>query len=138
MERTLLIVKPDGTERHLTGSILARIESSGFKIVGLKLVRITPQRARQFYAVHEGKPFVDELVAFMSSGPVAVAALAKDNAVDDLRTLVGATDPAEAASDTVRADMGLDKGKNTVHASDSVENGKAEIAFHFAEDELVG
>jgi nucleoside-diphosphate kinase len=132
------MVKPDGTERHLTGKILARLEESGFRLIGLKLVRISPARAREFYAVHAGKPFLEELVAFMSSGPVAVVALEKDHAIADLRALVGATDPAEAACGTIRADWGLDKGKNTVHASDSVANGKQEIAFHFKDGELVG
>lgn len=138
MERTLLMVKPDGTERQLTGKILARLEESGFHLVGLKLVRFTPARARKFYAVHEGKPFLDDLVAFMSSGPVTVVALEKQNAIADLRALVGATDPAQAACGTIRADWGLDKGKNTVHASDSVDNGKTEVAFHFSDGELVG
>ena len=138
MERTLLMVKPDGTERQLVGKIMARLEESGFRLLGLKLIRFTPARARRFYAVHEGKPFLDELVSFMCSGPVAAVALEKQNAIADLRTLVGATDPAEAACGTIRAVWGLDKGKNTVHASDSVENGKAEVAFHFTAEELVG
>jgi nucleoside-diphosphate kinase len=132
------MIKPDGTERQLTGKILARLEESGFRLLGLKLIRFTPARARKFYAVHEGKPFLDELVNFMCSGPVTVVALAKDNAIADLRTLVGATDPAQAACGTIRAVWGLDKGKNTVHASDSVDNGKIETAFHFAPEELVG
>jgi len=138
LERTLLIVKPDGTERRLTGMILARVQQSGFQVRGLKLIRITPARARKFYAVHEGKPFLDELVAFMSSGPVVPMVLEKENAVRDLRALVGATDPREAACGTIRYDWGLDKGKNTVHASDSVENGRTESAFFFMEEELAG
>lgn len=132
------MVKPDGTQRHLSGKILSRLEESGFSLLGLKLVRFTPERARSFYAVHEGRPFLDELVSNMSSGPVTVMALAKENAIADLRTLVGATDPAEAADGTIRSAWGLDKCKNTVHASDSVENGAQEISFHFAEEELVG
>lgn len=132
------MVKPDGTERHLTGQVLARLEESGFRLLGLKLIRFTPARARKFYAVHEGRPFLDDLVTFMSSGPVTVVALEKENAIADLRTLVGATDPAQAACGTIRAVWGLDKGKNTVHASDSVANGEAEIAFHFTAEELVG
>ena len=102
------------------------------------MIRITPERARQFYAVHEGKPFLDELVDFMSSGPVVTVALAREHAIADLRALVGATDPAEATCGTIRADWGLDKGKNTVHASDSVDNGRQEIAFFFADEDLVG
>ena len=138
MERTLLIVKPDGTERCLSGKILARVEQSGFKLRGLKLMRISGERAREFYAVHEGKPFLDELVEFMSSGPVLALALEKENAIADMRKFVGATDPADAESGTIRADWGLDKGKNTVHASDSVESGQNEVAFFFTTEELVG
>lgn len=138
MERTLLIVKPDGTERRLSGKILARLEQSGFRVKGLKMIRITPERARKFYAVHEGKPFLAELVQFMSSGPIVPVALEKENAIRDLRAFVGATDPKEAACGTVRYDWGADKGKNTVHASDSVENGRQEVAFFFADEELVG
>lgn len=137
MERTLLIIKPDGTARQLTGKILARMEQSGFKIAGLKMTRITPQSARKFYAVHEGKPFLPELVDFMSSGPIVPVALEKKNAIADLRALVGATDPKEAACGTIRFDWALDKGKNTVHASDSVENGQNEVAFFFSPAELV-
>lgn len=133
-----MMVKPDGTDRCLSGKILVRVEQSGFKVRGLKLMRITGERAREFYAVHEGKPFLDELVEFMSSGPVLALALEKDNAISDMRKFVGATDPAEADCGTIRADWGLDKGKNTVHASDSVENGKLEVAFFFTQEELVG
>lgn len=132
------MVKPDGTERKLTGKIVARLEESGFRLLGLKLIQFTPARARKFYAVHEGRPFLDELVNFMCSGPVAVVALEKSNAIADLRTLVGATDPAQAACGTIRSVWGLDKGKNTVHASDSVENGQVEVAFHFSKEELAG
>jgi nucleoside-diphosphate kinase len=137
LERTLLIIKPDGTARQLTGKILARLEQSGFKIAALKMTRITPESARKFYAVHEGKPFLPELVEFMSSGPIVPVALEKKNAIADLRALVGATDPKEAACGTIRFDWALDKGKNTVHASDSVENGRNEVAFFFSPSELV-
>jgi nucleoside-diphosphate kinase len=132
------MIKPDGTERQLTGRILARVQEAGFHLLGARLVRISPGRAREFYAVHEGKPFLAELVAFMSSGPVFTLALEKENAVADLRVLVGATDPAEADCGTIRAVWGIDKGKNTVHASDSVENGRHEVAFFFTPEELVG
>ncbi len=132
------MVKPDGTERQLSGRILSRLEESGFHLLGLKLIRFTPERARKFYAVHEGKPFLADLVEFMCSGPVTVVALEKRNAIADLRTLVGATDPAQADCGTIRSVWGLDKGKNTVHASDSVENGRSEVAFHFSAEELVG
>ena len=132
------MVKPDGTERQLSGKIVARLEESGFHLIGLKLIRFTPERAKKFYAVHEGKPFLADLVQFMCSGPVTVVALEKPNAIADLRVLVGATDPAQAACGSIRQVWGLDKGKNTVHASDSVENGKIECDFHFSAGELVG
>ena len=138
MERTLLIVKPDGTDRQLTGKIVARLEQSGFHIRGLKMMRLTPERARQFYAVHEGKPFLDELVEFMSSAAIVPVALEKENAVADLRALIGATNPKDAACGTIRYDWALDVGKNTVHGSDSAENGMQEVAFFFSDEELVG
>ena len=132
MSRTLLIVKPDATGRNLVGHVINRLERARFKIVDLQLVRLTPDQARKFYAVHEGKPFLNSLVAFMSSGPAVPMVLEKDNAVEDLRVLVGATDPKKAACGTVRNEIGLDIEKNSVHASDSDENAAKEIAFFFS------
>lgn len=132
MSRTLLIVKPDATGRNLVGHVINRLERARFKIVDLQLVRLTPDQARKFYAVHEGKPFLNSLVAFMSSGPAVPMVLEKDNAVEDLRALVGATDPKKAACGTVRNEIGLDIEKNSVHASDSDENAAKEIAFFFS------
>jgi nucleoside-diphosphate kinase len=131
MEKTLLIIKPDAVQRNLIGEILSRLEKSRFKIRALKMVHLKPEEARRFYAVHEGKPFLADLVAFMSSGPVVPMALEKENAVADLRKLVGATDPKEADPGTIRYDLAIDKGKNSVHASDSPENAQTEIAFFF-------
>ena len=131
MSKTLLIIKPDATERDLIGHIINRLERARFKIAQMRLVHLTEQQARQFYAVHEGKPFLDSLVAFMTSGPVVPMMLEKDNAVEDLRTLIGATDPAKAACGTIRNEIGGSIEKNSVHGSDSDENAAKEVAFFF-------
>lgn len=132
MERTLLIIKPDATERNLIGHIINRLEKARFKIVEMRMVRLSETEARKFYAVHEGKPFLDSLVKFMTSGPVVPVVLEKDKAVVDLRTLVGATDSKKADCGTIRNEIGLDIEKNSVHASDSPENAAKEIAFFFS------
>jgi len=131
MERTLLIIKPDATERRLIGEILRRVETAHFRIAQLKLVELSVEDAREFYAIHNGKPFFDGLVEYMSSGAAVVAVLEKDNAVIDLRTLVGATDPTEAPLGTIRHDFGLDVKRNSVHASDAVDTAETEIRFLF-------
>lgn len=131
MDRTLLIVKPDATARNLIGHIINRLEKARFRIVEMRLVHLTEKEARKFYAVHEGKPFLEGLVAFMSSGTAVPMVLEKDNAVADLRTLVGATDPAKADCGTIRFEIGQNIERNSVHASDSDENAKKEIAFFF-------
>ena len=136
MERTLLIVKPDATQRNLIGEIIRRLEQSKFVIRALRMTRLTPEKARQFYAVHEGKPFLDSLCAFMSSGVIVPMVLEKENAVADLRLLIGATDPKKAACGTLRYDLARDVEKNSVHASDSPDNAKNEIAFFFDASEL--
>jgi nucleoside-diphosphate kinase len=132
MSRTLLIIKPDATERNLIGHVISRLERARFRIIHLQMLKLTPERARRFYAVHEGKPFLNDLVEFMCSAPVVAMALEKENAVSDLRTLVGATDPGKAACGTVRYEIGCDIQRNSVHASDSDENASKEIAFFFA------
>ena len=131
MNRTLLIIKPDATERNLIGHIVNRLERARFKIVAMKMVNMTQAQARAFYAVHEGKPFFDSLVEFMTSGPVVPMVVEKEDAVADLRTLVGSTDPAQADCGTVRYEIGMDVQQNSVHASDSNENAASEIAFFF-------
>jgi nucleoside-diphosphate kinase len=136
LERTLAILKTDCTGRNLTGRVLARIEDAGFKILGMKMVRLTEKTAGEFYAVHRERPFYGELCAFMSSGTVVPIALAKENAVADFRKLIGATDPAEAGAGTIRREFAESKQRNIVHGSDSVENGRAEISFFFSEKEL--
>jgi nucleoside-diphosphate kinase len=131
MSRTLLIVKPDAVQRHLIGHIVGRLEKAGFTIVEMRMVSLTDAKARAFYAVHEGKPFLNSLVKFMTSGPVVPMVLEKDNAVNDLRTLIGATDPGKAACGTIRQEIALDIEKNSVHASDSDENAAKEISHFF-------
>lgn len=137
IERTLAILKPDCVRKNLTGAVIARIEKAGFKIIGMKKTRLTQETAGAFYAVHKGRPFYDGLVEFMSSGACVPIALEKENAIADFRTLIGATDPAEAVPGTIRKDFADNKGENIVHGSDSPENGKIEIAFFFSVKELI-
>jgi nucleoside-diphosphate kinase len=117
--------------------VLSRIQKAGFRILGLKQIRLTKHAAGAFYAVHKGRPFYDGLVEFMSSGPCVPIALEKENAVADFRQLIGATDPKEAAAGTIRKLFADNKGENIVHGSDSPENGRIEAAFFFSERELV-
>jgi len=138
VERTLCILKPDAVRANVVGEIIAMITGQGFTILGLKQIHLSLSDAERFYAVHRDRPFFDSLCAFMSSGPVVTVALAKENAVADYRALIGATDPAEAAEGTIRRRYAASKGENAVHGSDSVDNGKLEVAFFFAERELVG
>jgi nucleoside-diphosphate kinase len=137
IERTLAILKPDCVRKNLTGEVIARIEKAGFKILGMKKIRLTKETAGGFYAVHKGKPFYDGLVEFMSSGTCVPIALEKENAVVDYRTLIGATDPKDAAPGTIRKLYADNKGENIVHGSDSPENGKIEINYFFSEKELI-
>mgnify|MGYP001497724450 CR=1 FL=1 len=137
IERTLAILKPDCVRKNLTGEVIARIEKAGFKILGMKKIKLTKETAGGFYAVHKGKPFYDGLVEFMSSGPCIPIALEKESAVTDYRTLIGATDPKDAASGTIRKLYADNKGENIVHGSDSPENGKIEIGYFFSEKELI-
>lgn len=135
-EQTLSIIKPDGVSNKHIGEIITRFENAGFHIAGMKLVHLSKERAEQFYAVHKGRPFFDDLTTFMSSGPVVVLALESDNAVAKNREMMGATDPKKAAAGTIRADFAKSMGENTVHGSDSVENAKTEIAFFFKPEDL--
>ena len=135
-ERTLCIIKPDAVKKNVQGSIIQKILDSKFKIIGMKMMKLTESMGQKFYEVHKERPFYGELVSFMISGPVVVIALEKDNAVTDYRSLIGATDPAEAAAGTIRKLFANSKSENAVHGSDSVENGKTEVAFFFAESEL--
>lgn len=137
VERTLAILKPDCVRKKVTGEVIARIEKAGFTIVGMRKVRLTPEAAGGFYAVHKGRPFYDGLVEFMSSGPCVPVALEKENAVADFRALIGATDPKDAAPGTIRKLFADNKGENIVHGSDSAENGRIEINFFFSTRELI-
>jgi len=132
---TFTMVKPEAVEAGNTGAILNKIEKAGFRIVAMKKVLLSKERAGEFYAVHKERPFYGELVDYMSSGPIIAALLEKDNAVLDFRTLIGATDPSEAAEGTIRAEFAESKAKNAVHGSDSDENANIEADFHFLKDE---
>jgi len=134
--RTFTMIKPDAVANGHIGAILDQITSSGFKIVALKMTQLTQRDAEQFYAVHAERPFFGELVSFMTRGPIVAAVLEKENAVDDFRTLIGATNPAEAAEGTIRKKFAASVGENAVHGSDSDENAAIEAAFHFSGREL--
>jgi nucleoside-diphosphate kinase len=137
-ERTLSIIKPDATRRNLTGKINARFEEAGLRIVAQKRLRLTKEQAGQFYAVHSERSFFGDLVAFMISGPVVAQVLEGENAVARNREIMGATNPANAAPGTIRADFAESVEANSVHGSDSPENAAKEIQFCFAETEIVG
>jgi nucleoside-diphosphate kinase len=135
--RTFTIIKPDSVRKGNFGKIISRLESEGFRILGLKKVSLSRQQAEGFYAVHRERPFYSSLVDYMTSGPVYVAALERDNAVAHLRQVMGATDPKKADKGTVRADFGESIEQNAIHGSDSDENAKIEIGFFFSESELM-
>ena len=135
--RTLAIIKPDAVNNNYIGQIITKITEAGFKIKAIKMTRLTRDSAGGFYEVHKGKPFYDELVAFMSSGPCVPIALEKDNAVADFRKLIGATDPAKAEAGTIRKLYASSLGENAVHGSDSDENAGTEIAHFFSRKELL-
>ena len=136
--RTLAIIKPDAVNAGYTGKILDKIIQEDFRIIGLKQIKMSLQRAQGFYAVHTGKPFFEKLTQFMSSGPCIVLTLEKENAVDSWREVIGATNPEEADEGTIRKEFAKNVGENAVHGSDSDENGIQEIAFFFSEAELIG
>lgn len=135
--RTFTMIKPDAVADGHIGAILAKVNEAGFRIVAMKLTRLSAEKAGEFYAIHKERPFYGELVAFMSSGPIVAAILEKDNAVEDFRALIGATNPAEAAEGTIRAMYARSIGENAMHGADSDENAGIEGAFHFAGVELV-
>jgi nucleoside-diphosphate kinase len=137
LERTLIILKPDAVQRLLVGPILTRLEQRGLKLVGLKLVQVSDELARRHYAVHEGKPFFDGLIRYITSGPVVVLAAEGPNAIAVVRATVGATRPNEAQPGTIRADYALTVGRNLVHASDGPDTARDELALWFAPEELV-
>ena len=134
--RTFTMLKPDSVEKGNIGAILEKITASGFRIVAMKLTQMTTADAQEFYAIHKERPFFGELVDYMTRGPIVAAILEKDNAVEDFRTLIGATNPAEAAEGTIRKLYAASIGENAVHGSDSDENAAIEGAFHFSGREM--
>ncbi|MDE0772441.1 MAG: nucleoside-diphosphate kinase [Salibacteraceae bacterium] len=134
--RTFTMIKPEAVEKGLTGAILNKIAEGGFRIVALKKTQMSKTEAGEFYAVHAERPFYGELVDYMSSGPIVAAILEKENAMADFRTLIGATDPSEAAPGTLRAEFAESKAKNAVHGSDSDENAEIESNYHFSGREM--
>ena len=138
IERTLSIIKPDATERNLTGAINALIEKSGLRIIAQKRVRWTRAQAEKFYEVHRARPFYKDLVSFMTSGPIVVQVLEGENAIKRYRDVMGATDPAKAEPGTIRKQFAENIERNSVHGSDSPETAAFEIALSFRQDEIVG
>ncbi len=138
MERTLVLVKPDGVQRGLTGEILSRLEKTGLKLVALKLLHVDRELAERHYDSHRGKGFFEGLVAYITSRPLVAAIFEGPRAVEVARKTMGATDPAEAGAGTIRGDLALEIGRNVVHGSDSVESAEREIALFFREEEIVG
>ena len=137
MERTLVIVKPDGVQRGLIGEILSRLERRGLKLIGMKFMQITPELASRHYAVHKGKPFYEPLVAYITSSPVVVMVWEGKKAIETVRKTMGATNPANAEPGTIRADYAVEIGRNLVHGSDGPETAAFEVPLFFHEDELV-
>ena len=138
LERTFSIIKPDATRRNLTGKINAKFEEAGLRIVAQKRIHMTKEQAGKFYEVHSGRPFYDELCDFMSSEPVIVQVLEGESAISKNREVMGATNPADAAPGTIRADFAESMGENSVHGSDAPETAAIEIAYFFSGIELVG
>ena len=137
-ERTLIIIKPDATERNLTGQITARLEAAGLRVIAQKRVWWKKKDAKKFYEVHKGQPFFKTLVDFMTSGPIVLKVLEGDDAIAKTRDVMGATSPVDAAPGTIRKDFGVNIGRNSIHGSDSAETAKKEIAACFKKSEIVG
>lgn len=137
MERTLVLIKPDGVQRGLIGEIIARLERRGLRLVGAKFLQVSMELAETHYAIHKGKPFYDGLIAYITSAPVMAMVWEGPNAIKAVRQTMGATRPTEAAPGSVRHDFGLEVGRNLTHASDSAENGQTEVALWFSDQELV-
>ena len=137
VERTLMLVKPDAVRRNLEGKIIAHVQEKGFKLIGLKKLKLTKEQAEKFYYVHKERPFFGELTDFMSSGPIVAMVWEGENAISVIREIMGATNPEEAEEGTLRKLYGTNIGENAVHGSDSIESAKYEIPFFFSELELV-
>ena len=137
MNRTFAMVKPDGVEKGLVGEIISRFEKKGLKMVALKIMKITPELAEKHYGEHKGKPFFADLVNFITSGPVAAMVLEGENVIPTVRTMMGATNPQDAAPGTIRGDFALTIDENIIHGSDSPESAMREIGIFFKEEEIV-
>jgi nucleoside-diphosphate kinase len=137
LERTLIIVKPDGVQRGLVGEIVTRLERRGLRLVGLKLTQIDNALARQHYGEHEGKPFFNGLIEYITSGPVLVGVIEGTNAIEAVRATMGVTNPAKSAPGTIRGDLAIETGRNLIHGSDSSESAAKEIARFFQKEELL-
>lgn len=137
VQRTFVMIKPDGVRRNLVGEIISRFEKRGMRIVGLKMVKMTRETAERLYEEHKGKSFYEELVSYITSGPVVAMVIEADEAVSVVRKMIGATDPKEAAPGTIRGDYALSKAENVIHASDSPEKAQREMAIFFSPNELV-
>jgi nucleoside-diphosphate kinase len=137
MEKTLVIIKPDGVGKRAVGEIIRRFETEGFKLIGLKMLKPERKTLEEFYSVHKGKPFFEPFMSFVTSGPIIAAALEADSAVERVRGIIGSTDSKKAAPGTLRSLYGTDNRRNLVHASDSRENAKREIEFFFKNHELL-
>ena len=138
MERTLSIIKPDATKRNISGRINKIIEENGLRIIAQKRIKLSSDQAIKFYSIHNTKPFFNDLINYMTSGPVVVQVLEANNAVDKYREIMGATNPEKAQNGTIRKILALNVQENSVHGSDSIENAKNEINFFFTKDEIVG
>ncbi len=137
MQRTLAIIKPDGVRQKSIGEVIKRLEAAGFRIVGMKMVHLSPEKAGAFYAVHKERPFYGSLIKFMSSGPIVPMVLEGENIIERLRTLMGATDPAKAAEGTIRKDLASNVEQNVIHGSDSEVSASTEIPFFFSPQEMI-
>ena len=137
MERTLVIIKPDGVQRGLVGPILTRLERRGLRLAAMKLIQITPELAARHYQIHQGKPFYEALIDFITSGPVVVAVIEGQDAINTVRKTMGATNPAQAEPGTIRADYALEIGRNLVHGSDGADTAAYEIPLFFTEAEIL-
>lgn len=137
IQKTLAIIKPDAVRKNAIGEIISRIERSGFKILGIKYLRLTEQQAKAFYEVHKERPFYMDLVKYMTSGAIVPIALEKENAIEDFRKLIGSTDPQKAEEGTIRKLYGTNIEQNAIHGSDSAENGEREVGFFFPISDIV-
>jgi nucleoside-diphosphate kinase len=137
MEKSLVLIKPDAVQRGLAGEIISRLEKKGLKIVAMRMLRMDEALAQRHYAIHTGKPFYQDLVRFITSGPIVAIVFQGNNAVEAIRQMAGQTDPAKASTGTIRGDMGMDIGHNLIHGSDSLENASTEIDLFFTAEDIL-